>query len=187
MSLKNYSILAVAATSLVVAACHTTSQSAAVSQSQNLAELDNMTMISTPIIQGGQPQNALPRAVVYMTNVDCRNNVAIRVNPQNGQIIYYPAPTDITPQSAPVQLSSGWLLDRQGGIGVDTRFLKYTFEEYAALPETPTIAELKEAIIPDARVIQSHALDITLNEALADTAAINSTLTLRHPGLRLPR
>ncbi|MDE5967573.1 MAG: hypothetical protein K2G64_00575, partial [Muribaculaceae bacterium] len=78
----------------------------------------------------------------------------------------------ITPDSAPLQLDTWWLLDRQGSAGPGTRFLRYTYAEYAALTKVPAIDELKAAIIPDARVTLSQKLDITLAEALADPAAI---------------
>lgn len=127
----------------------------------------------SPLLGG---RNPIPRAVVYRTNGNYNDNVAIRINPADSAIIYYPAPSDITPQTAPLPLADGWLLDRQGGIGDGTVFLKWTYAQYHNLPATPTLAQLRAAIIPNARVTRIERLKISLQEAQADTAAVNHTL-----------
>lgn len=172
MTKLRFSHIAVAATSMVVAACHS-SRSVASEEAGSVPEL-SQPVAAAPIGGGNLTGsvNALPKATVYQTNVDCAQNVAITIDPSTGQITYYPDPSDITPDSAPLQLDNGWLLARQGSAGTGTRFLRYTYTEYAALPKVPAIEELKAAIIPDARVTISQKLDITLAEALADPDAI---------------
>lgn len=97
-------------------------------------------------------------------------NVPVAVD--NGRIVSFPAPSDISSATAPIRLSDGWWLDRQG-IGPNTVFLKWTRDEYAALPSTPSIAEIKEAIVPSARPDAIYQLPMSASEAAADTAAVN--------------
>lgn len=96
---------------------------------------------------------ALPNARIYRTSTDVDKYVPVTVNPVDGRIMSYPAPTDITGASMPVVLKDGWLLDRRG-ISPDTRFVRYTYSEYHDLSEAPSTAQLLEAIIPDARVTE---------------------------------
>lgn len=118
----------------------------------------------------------LPKAKVYKTNRPVVNHVAVRVSPSGNDLVYYPAPSDIHETSQPLELADGWLLDRQGGIGEDTRFLRYTHAEYAALPKTPTTVEILSAVMDDVKVTAVRTLDITHQEALSDTAKVNSLL-----------
>lgn len=96
---------------------------------------------------------ALPNVRIYRTSIDVDKYVPVTVNPVDGRIMAYPAPTDITGASMPVVLKDGWLLDRRG-ISPDTRFVRYTYSEYHDLSEAPSVAQLSEAIIPDARVTE---------------------------------
>lgn len=100
---------------------------------------------------------ALPQAHIYRTNVDVDANVPVTINPADGTLISYPAPGDINGATMPVVLRDGWLLDRRG-VSANTRFLRYTYSQYAALLEAPSPAELLEAILPDARVTEIVAL-----------------------------
>lgn len=118
----------------------------------------------------------LPKAKVYKTNRPVVNHVAVRVSPSGNDLVYYPAPSDIHETSQPLELADGWLLDRQGGIGEDTRFLRYTYAEYAALPKTPTTTEILSAVMDDVKVTAVRTLDITHHEARSDTAKVNSLL-----------
>ena len=76
---------------------------------------------------------ALPNACIYRTSIDVDAYVPVTVNPVDGTLISYPAPSDITGASMPVVLKDGWLHD---------------------LSEAPSPAKLLEAIIPDARVTE---------------------------------
>ena len=125
----------------------------------------------------------LPKAKVYKTNRPVANHVAVRVSPSGDELVYYPAPSDIRETSQPLELADGWLLDRQGGIGEDTRFLRYTYAEYAALPQVPSHKELLGSLLKDVRVTDVRVLDITLQEAIADTAAVSATLLQLLPKL----
>lgn len=124
-------------------------------------------------------QAAIPRARVYRMNGDYADNVPVGTD-GSGRIISYPAPTDVSAASRPMQLAGGWWLDRRG-VGLHTVFTRYTYEEYAALPQSPSVAQLREAIIPGARVTAVEELPWTLREAVADTAAVNAWLHARAP------
>ncbi len=117
------------------------------------------------------PVSLLPKATAFRMSGDYANNVAITLDSQ-GNLTYFPAPSDISPASAPVALAEGWWLNRQG-IGINSVFTKYTFDEYAALPTVPTVAELKAAIIPGARVTEVVQLPFTIGEAADNIPAIN--------------
>lgn len=124
-------------------------------------------------------QAAIPRARVYRMNGDYADNVPVGTD-GSGRIISYPAPTDVSAASRPMQLAGGWWLDRRG-VGLHTVFTRFTYEEYAALPQSPSVAQLREAIIPGARVTAVEELPWTLREAVADTAAVNAWLHARAP------
>lgn len=119
----------------------------------------------------------IPKAVVYkITGNATSANVPVQVASDNaGQIVSFPAPTDVKGQE-PLPMADGYLLDRRG-INANSRFTKWTYAEYAALSQAPTIAEIKAAIIPGARPTQIHVLPMTLTEALADTAAVNRIIS----------
>ena len=116
-------------------------------------------------------RNALPKATIYRTSGNYNNHVFITLG-TDGTVISYPAPSDVTEESAPLELKGGWLLDRRG-ISKNAAFLRWTYAEYHALPSTPSIDQLKAAILPDARVTAIERLPMTANEAAADTAAVN--------------
>lgn len=106
----------------------------------------------------------LPNATAFRMSGDFSDNVAVTVGP-DGELTYFPAPSDITADSAPIALGKGWWLNNQG-IGPNSVFTKYTFAEYAALPETPSVTQLKEAIIPGAKVTEFIELPVKIGEAI---------------------
>lgn len=125
-------------------------------------------------IGGAKPVTTLPKATAFRMTGNYADHVAITLDSQ-GNVIYFPAPTDITPDSAPIALTDGWWLNRQG-IGANSVFTKYTFAEYAALSQVPTVAQLKEAVLPDARVTEMVTLPYSINEAGSHISEINDFL-----------
>lgn len=122
-------------------------------------------------IYSGPGLAALPQARIYRTSVDVDAMVPVTVNPVDGSLISYPAPTDITGASMPVVLHDGWLLDRRG-ISPDTRFTSYTYSRYHDLTSAPTPEQLKASIVPDARVTEIVSLPYKVGEvtpAMADS------------------
>ncbi len=130
-------------------------------------ELQIVQAPARPVI-GGQPYE-LPRAVVYQMNGDYADNVAIQVDAQ-GNVVSYPAPQDVKGME-PVALGDGWYLSRQG-VSNRSVFTRWTFAEYAALKSVPTLAELKAAIIPEAKITELKVLTISQSEALEDPQKI---------------
>ena len=121
----------------------------------------------------GRGVRAMPFAYIYRTNGDYNYHVTVNTDQATGDIVSFPAITDVNIDTAPMVLNDGWLLDRRGGVGKGTAFLKWTYAEYRALPATPRIVELRAAIIPGAHVTEVHRLDMTTFAAQADTAAVN--------------
>lgn len=107
--------------------------------------------------------NFLPNATAFRMSGDYANNVAITLS-KDGELLYYPAPTDITADSEPIDLGNGWWLNNQG-LGPNSVFTKYTFAEYASLPEVPTHEQLKNSIIPGAKITGFIELPMKLNQA----------------------
>lgn len=124
-------------------------------------------------------QATMPRARVYRMNGNYADNVPVGTD-GNGRIISYPAPSDVSAASRPMQLAGGWWLDRRG-VGQHTVFTRFTYEEYAVLPQSPSVAQFREAIIPGARVTAVEELPWTLREAEVDTAAVNAWLHAHAP------
>lgn len=123
---------------------------------------------------GNGPVKALPRAVVYRMAGDATAaNVPVQLD-ANGNIVSYPDPRDVR-GAEPVALGDGWLLDRRG-ISEQSVFTRYTYAEYSALAAPPTLAELRDAVIPGARPVDIHRLDMTPSQAAADTAAVKAAI-----------
>ena len=118
-------------------------------------------------LQRGQSE-ALPKAVIYRTNGDYDNNVPVNVDDTHKKLLSYPAPSDISKRSVPVDLGEGWLFDRRGGVGINTVFLSYTYDEYSALKSTPSQSELMQAVIPGSAVTQCIVTPVFFSEAVAN-------------------
>lgn len=116
----------------------------------------------------------MPKAVIYKTSEPCAEFVPVQFD-EAGNLVSFPAPTDITDQSTPLPLADGFLLDRRG-VSPYSRFTTWTWREYRALAQAPAPAEIKSHLLPDARVTEVQILPMTLNEALADTAAVNKLI-----------
>lgn len=130
------------------------------------ASADGGLIPSTAVTQRlGGGASHLPRAVVYSTNGNYNCNVSIPLNATGTAPLSFPGPGDVGVWSEPVTLADGWLLDRRGGIGASTVFLRYTYAQYHALTQVPSVDSLMAAIIPDARVTEAWRLPIAANEA----------------------
>lgn len=116
-----------------------------------------------PIVVQQKPMGMIPKATAFRMTGDYANNVAVTLG-LDGSLTYFPAPSDISKRSVPTSLGDGWYLNNQG-INANSVFTKYTFEEYAKLPAVPTPQQLKDAIIPGARVENMVQLPYSVNEA----------------------
>ena len=89
-----------------------------------------------------------PSAIVYKTRNDYSSLVPVIMNDAKTKIISYPAPSDIYYNGSlakPTKLKNGYYLDNRG-INKNVVFVDYTYEEYAALDQTPTIETLMSKI-----------------------------------------
>lgn len=114
--------------------------------------------------------SAQPMGRIYKVDSQWADHVTATV--ADGNLISYPAPGDIVPVTAPVALADGWYLDRQG-VNVNTVFLKWTRQEYAALKSVPSPSEIKAGIVSGARISELYELPVTAGVAANDTAAVN--------------
>lgn len=120
----------------------------------------------------GGAMAVMPKAVAYRMSGDYADRVPITLAP-DGTLQSYPAPRDLSAASMPVELADGWWLDRRG-VGTGSVFTRYTYSEYEALDRAPDPANLLESVIPGARVTVVMQLPLTLQDALADTSAVNA-------------
>lgn len=134
-----------------------------------------MKNIRKPLkITGGKYVDALPNATAFRMSGDYSNNVAVTLSPQ-GELLYFPAPSDITAYSAPQELVDGWWLNNQG-LGPNSVFTKYTFAEYAALPDVPSPEQIKMSVIPGAKVTQFIELPMKVGETRGNLEEVKAYL-----------
>lgn len=152
----------------LLASCHAAPTQAVKADSGETVKLDKAQVA---------PAQMRLKALVYKTSVPCAQNVAISLNSAGTAVQSFPAPTDVSAASEPLQLPDGWLLDRRG-LGPNTAFIRLTYAEYAKLAQAPSTAELMGMILPDAHVTEMRSLPMTPQEAAADTAAVLRLLGL---------
>jgi len=76
----------------------------------------------------------------------------------NGDIISYPAPSKLRQLNlygVPENLIDDWYLD-QGTVPCNAVFLDYSREEWAAMSSPPSLAEMKNKIIPHSGLIECY-------------------------------
>lgn len=166
------------ATSLILASgstmlfCGCRSQSASsssVSQSSG-SPAQSEGAVTLPVNDlSSKPAAVVLKATAFKMNGNYADKVAVTLDAQ-GKLVYYPSPTDLTPNSAPVEIGDGWWLNRQG-ISPNSVFTRWSFKEYAAMEKAPTPAEIKEAIIPGSGVSEFRQLPITASQAIREAPA----------------
>lgn len=150
---KIMSALMVAA---VLASCsHRVSQNVEIPQPQTVSPR------GTDIGYG--PASAPPNATAFRMNGEYADNVAVTLG-SDGELTYFPAPSDITSLSRPKSLGKGWWLNCQG-ISQNSVFTRYTFDEYSQLPTVPTPEQIKAAVIPGSAVTRMVQLPLSLEDA----------------------
>lgn len=142
-----------------------------------LSDSTKMIVMPSVSIQGGirggsQKASALPHIRIYKTNGDYFRQVPVTLNQSRTEIISYPAPSDLL-DSRPVKLDKGFLLDNRG-IGVNTAFTRWTYDEYEALPSAPSPEEIMSNLIPDSRVTEIYEMPFTIGTS--DAAALCDSL-----------
>jgi hypothetical protein len=107
----------------------------------------SMTLHSTPAAP--LDFSAGPPTIVYKTKHDYTNQVAVILSEDKSRVVAYPHPQDIAKKGdniKPTLLVNGYLLDNQG-INQHVGFTSYTYEQYAALPQAPSLADLKSKLM----------------------------------------
>ncbi|GAA4470301.1 hypothetical protein GCM10023093_31340 [Nemorincola caseinilytica] len=92
-----------------------------------------------------QPGQALPHTIVYKTDADIKELVAVQLSADGSKLTYYPAPTDMAGQPPPVRLGNGYWI-ASAGVSERIAFLGMTKKEYSALKEPPTQVEMMHMI-----------------------------------------
>lgn len=143
---------------IIMAAC--TTQKAA--SDNNVAQIPVVAQVRT---LATQVPNTVPKAILYRTNKPCADLVPVQVG-ADGTLISYPAPTDLSASSMPVELPGGWWLDRRG-ISASTAFTRYTYSEYEALKKAPAPKQIIAAIDTTVHIIEIYRLPMSAAEAAA--------------------
>lgn len=160
--LKGKILIGAAALLSVAAACsHKTAETA-------------QTSAPAPQPVAGPTTGYIPRATVFKMSGPYADKVAVTLDAQ-GNLTYYPAPGDITEASKPVYLKDGWWLNCQG-LSAGSVFTDWTFSQYAALPETPTPAQIKAHIIPGATVTAMERTAVPVTQAMQNLDKIKDAL-----------
>lgn len=178
MNMNHLATIAIGAVALGVAACSSSKSSTEPAKAIPAPQVVSMQPT------GGNSVSALPKAVVYRTNGNFIHNVPVTLSADRKEIVSFPAPTDITEGSLPVELDNGYLLDRRG-VGPNTAFTTYTYKEYSELKTAPSLKELKEAIIGGAEVVELVVLPMTLTTALDEIPECNRLVKEGFPGCEI--
>lgn len=141
-----------------------------IARDNNGGSLQNEVVEAPMPVIGSKPVNMMPKASVFKMSGDYADHVAVTLG-TDGELTYFPAPSDISVNSEPLSIGDGWWLNRQG-LSANSVFTRWTFAEYRALPNVPSPAEIKAAVIPGARVTEFRVLDITLSQAAQNPKAL---------------
>jgi len=90
-----------------------------------------------------------PQVIIYQTKKDCSKLVPVILSDDKKSVISYPDIRDIVQNGKypyPTPLNNGFYLDNRG-ISANVAFIRLSYEEYAALPSTPTADELYGMIL----------------------------------------
>lgn len=99
----------------------------------------------------GKTGVASPPAMVYKTKKDYSKNVPVGLSEDKKRVVSYPAQSDIRKGKEftyPTKLTDGYLLDNRG-IGPNTAFLRFTYEDYYNMDNVPTAERLMNYILDD--------------------------------------
>lgn len=116
---------------------------------------------ATTTVTGSGVSRMQPRAIIYKTRGDYRNLVPITLDASKSRVVSYPAPTDLK-GSEPTTLTDGYLLDNRG-VGMNTAFTSYTYEEYSALKQVPSVGQLLKSIVDSDPMVEIYATDSARN------------------------
>jgi hypothetical protein len=108
-------------------------------------------------VVSSSPKGLAP-LIIYKTKADYSNNIPVTLNETKDRIVSYPSIKDVIKVgklARPDKLKNGYLLDNFG-IGPNTVFTSYTFEDYSKLAEVPSIQEIMNRIIDYKPIIEMY-------------------------------
>lgn len=100
------------------------------------------------------------KALVYKTRADYSSYVPVTLSTDKKSIVAYPSPADVFYEgklAKPTRLANDYWLDNRG-IGVNTAFLKITYEDYSKLKEAPLLSEMMQMIIDADPILELYML-----------------------------
>lgn len=139
-----------------------------------VAAAGSSAMVRRPVVNQPGKASMIPQATAFKINPEYADKVGVTFG-ADGRLSYFPAPTDITPSSAPLDLGNGWWLNRQG-ISANSVFTRYTFDEYRKLPAVPSPGQIKEAVIPGSGVTEMVKLPYNINDTQSHLEEIKEYL-----------
>jgi len=145
-------------------------------EQQSITNVDKQTSIQKKSLK------ALAPVIIYKTKDDYYTNVPIIMNDNKTDIISYPDIKDVYYKGElayPTKLSNGYLLDNRG-ISKNVVFLKYTYEEYSNLKETPNKETLLKKIIEKNPLTEIYTCD---KLSKIDIEGINKVISQGLPGI----
>lgn len=164
---------------LALAGCGAKEQVAATTSAQQ-----NEKLVGSALPQAGRV-NALLHAVVYRTAGDYADLVPVGMNAERTRITSFPAPSDIRPAtSKPIALDGGYLLDRRG-VGENSVFLDYTYEEYARLPQVPPIDTLMAHVVDFHPIVELYVLPLNADKVWSDPSLANAYVEKAFAGCKV--
>lgn len=115
------------------------------SATEQVNNVSNVAMATAPVI-------------IYKTKADYTSNIPVVLSDDKAKIVSFPDVADVKSVEGfrtPVRLANSFLLDKQG-IGVNTAFVSYTYEEYSNLEQTPTANQLFDMIIDNDPILEIY-------------------------------
>lgn len=100
-------------------------------------------------LTGNKPKLTEPGVYIYKTRGDYSLLIPIDLSADKKSIVSYPDIRDVFTNgklAIPTKLDDGFLLDNRG-ISINVAFLKLTYQQYAALPSTPSPNSLFNLIL----------------------------------------
>jgi len=161
--MKKYSYLFLAFFLLSINSCKTTEKKPL----NTSALIENKT--DQPVM------NARPPIIIYKTYKDYFYNIPVALSPDKTKIVSFPGINDIYYSgdlAYPTKLAGGYLLDNRG-VGINSAFLKITYDEYSKFTTTPFAEELHDMVIDNNPFSEMYQL--TCNR---DTVEINKIITM---------
>lgn len=101
------------------------------------------------------------KALVYKTKADYSNYIPVTLSSDKKSIVAYPSPSDVFYEgklAKPTALVNDYWLDNRG-VGVNTAFLKITYEDYSKLKDAPQLSEMMQMILDADPILELYVLD----------------------------